>query len=97
MSTPYVRLPTKKADPRCSCVPGQYDCGFCSGIRRQRIWNAMGTKEKAYDRHVAPTLAAALDAGRYADTSHYERGCSCHISPPCGFCCSSADEDEAGQ
>jgi len=88
-----IRLPTAKADPRCSCVPGHYDCGFCTGIRRQRIWNAMSEKARAYDRRVDPANSATLDSGRDVDLGRYERGCSCHISPPCSFCCDAPEEE----
>lgn len=88
-----VRLPTKKDDPRCSCVPGHYDCGFCSGLRRQRIWNAMSPERRAYDRYVDPANSSVLDSGRNVDLDAYERGCTCHISPPCSFCTSEADAE----
>ncbi len=89
-----VHLPTKKSDARCSCVTGYYECGFCRGIKRQRIWNRMSEKDRAYDRYVDPANSMALDAGRGVDLDRYERGCSCHISPPCSFCCDAPDEDE---
>lgn len=89
-----IRLPTKKNDPRCSCVPGYYDCGFCTGIRRQRIWNAMSPERKAYDRHVDPANSAVLDSGVGVNLDRYERGCSCHICAPCSWCCEQPDPDE---
>ena len=81
-----IRLPVKTADARCSCVTDHYECGFCRGIKRQRIWNAMSEERRAYDRYVDPANSAVLDSGIGVDVDAYERGCSCHISPPCSFC-----------
>jgi hypothetical protein len=89
-----ARLPSQKADPRCSCVTGHYECGFCRGIKRQRIWNQMSAKDRAYDRYVDPANSSVLDAGMSVDLAEYERGCSCHLSAPCSFCTS---QSESGQ
>ena len=89
-----IRLPTAKADPRCCCVTGHYKCGFCRGITRQRIWNQMAPERRAYDRNVDPFNSAVLDAGIGVDLAAYERGCSCHISPPCSFCTSQPEESD---
>lgn len=88
-----ANLPRAKSDPRCSCVTDQYECGFCRGIKRQRIWNAMSPERKAYDRYVDPANSAALDRGVGVNLDRYERGCSCHISPPCSFCTSEAEQE----
>lgn len=79
----FVRLPVKKADKRCSCVTGQYECGFCRGPRLRRIWASMTDQERDYDRYVAH---APLD-----DESG-ERGCSCHLRAPCNFCTDQSEE-----
>jgi len=84
----------RKDDPRCGCVEGQYQCGFCRGIERQKIWNRMSEKDRAYDRHFDPHNSATLDAGRDVDLDAYERGCSCHINPPCSYCTRDTEEDE---
>jgi hypothetical protein len=84
--TPAFRLPTKKADPRCSCVNGQYECGWCSAIKRQRIWRQMTLQQQTYDRYVDPHNSAVLDSERHLDLDRIGRGCSCHISPPCSWC-----------
>ena len=79
-------LPKEKDDPRCSCVTGQYQCGFCGGIERQRIWNRMSAEDRAYDRRVDPANSRTLDAGMSVDVDLHEQGCSCHINPPCSYC-----------
>lgn len=82
-----IRLPKRKAnDPRCHCVDGHYECGHCEGTRRQRIWNQMTPEQRNYDRMVDPINSAALDHGRNVDVDAFERGCTCHISPPCSYC-----------
>lgn len=80
-------------DPRCSCVEGQYQCGFCRGIERQKIWNRMSAKDRAYDRYVDPRNSTVLDSGMDVDLDRYEAGCSCHINPPCSFCTSQSEDD----
>ncbi len=90
-----VRLPKAKSDPRCDCVTGHYDCGFCRGIKRQRIWNGMTPQQRAYDRYVDPVNSGVLDSGRDVDLDRYERGCSCHISAPCSFCTDQSEDDDA--
>lgn len=90
-----VTLPKHKPhDPRCSCVEGQYECGHCRGIRRQRIWNRMTPEQRAYDRMVDPANSAVLDGGRDVDVDAFERGCTCHINPPCSFCTDSSADME---
>ena len=69
-----------------------YDCGRCSWERKKRIWREMSPERRAYDRHFAPALASALDKEAY---DYEPQGCSCHISPPCGFCCSDVDDEPA--
>lgn len=81
-----IHLPQKKDDPRCSCVTGQYECGFCQAISRQRIWNNMSEKDRDYDRYVDPANSLVLDSGRALNINNIERGCSCHINPPCSWC-----------
>jgi hypothetical protein len=88
-----IRLPHKKTDARCSCVDGHYECGFCRGIKRQRIWNQMSAKDRAYDRYVDPANSAVLDSGQRVDLDLYERGCTCHLCAPCSFCTSQPDEE----
>lgn len=90
------KLPRKKTDSRCSCVDGQYECGFCRGIKRQRIWNGMSEEQRAYDRRFDPSNSAVLDSGRGIDLDLYEQGCSCHICPPCSYCMSLTEEDLSG-
>lgn len=82
-----------KGDPRCHCVEGYYDCGFCEGITRQRIWNKMSAKDRAYDRYVDPINSSELDRGIGVDLDAVLQGCSCHISPPCSFCCRDGEEE----
>jgi len=84
MGEPMIMLPTKKTDARCSCVTGQYECGFCRGPKLRRIWNNMTERQRDYDRDVAH---APLDDG------DYERGCSCHLSAPCSWCIDQPDPD----
>lgn len=79
-------LPQKKADPRCSCVTGQYECGWCRALKRQKIWRGMTEQQRAYDRYVDPANSSVLDSERGLSLDRIERGCSCHISPPCSWC-----------
>jgi hypothetical protein len=53
----------------------------------------MSEKDRAYDRFVDPVNSGTLDTGRDVDLDRYEQGCSCHISPPCGYCTSQSEED----
>lgn len=89
------RLPAKKSDPRCSCVTGHYECGFCRAVKRQRIWRQMAPEQQAYDRYVDPANSSVLDSERHLNLDLIERGCSCHINPPCSFCTSQEDEGSA--
>jgi hypothetical protein len=86
--------PTKKDDPRCSCVPGMYQCGWCSAIERQRIWRRMSPEDRAYDRYVDPANSAVLDSERGLDLDRIVQGCSCHINPPCSYCTRETDDQE---
>lgn len=87
-----ARLPAAKADPKCGCVTGFYECWHCRKPKLQRIWNNMTPEQRAYDRYVAPGMAAQFDRDRY---DFEPQGCSCHINPPCSFCTREADEDES--
>jgi hypothetical protein len=65
-----------------------------------RIWHGMTPEARDYDRFVARSIPEG--ATRYAETEGGRRmeaerdrlmdeaedadGCSCHISPPCGYC-----------
>lgn len=48
-----------------------------------RLRDLKTAADREYDRHVT----------RFRDEE--PQGCSCHISPPCGFCTSQSDEEEA--
>ena len=89
--TARILLPKAKSDPRCGCVTGHYECLFCRGIKRQRIWNRMTERERAYDRYVDPINSAALDREVSINLDAYERGCSCHINSPCSYCTDQSD------
>lgn len=71
-----------------ACIAGSYDCGACRKEMHRRIWLTMSPERRAYDRMVDPQ-------GAY--TSGYSAGadpcCTCHISPPCGYCVSRPDPD----
>lgn len=53
----------------------------------------MSEERKNYDRHFAPIQSAALDAALDEDEDRAESGCSCHISPPCGYCMSKNEQE----
>lgn len=65
--------------------------------RRLQIWNGMTAEQRDYDRFVArivplgasrlPETAKGRDMQRAMhDTNDPDRGCSCHINPPCSYC-----------
>lgn len=69
----------------CGCEPDASGYGYCAKcVRtlRQKIWNKMSEEKKNYDRQFAPKQSAFLDA----NVDYENRGCSCHINPPCSFC-----------
>jgi hypothetical protein len=71
----------------CGCEPDASGFGWCSEcVRklREKIRRKMPEKEKRYDRHFAPAQSAALDS--VMDDYDHDRGCSCHINPPCSYC-----------
>lgn len=89
---------TKIGERPTACKHGEvgcgvyYDCGKCSWARKKEIWRKMTPKQRAYDAYVAPALASALNNEAWA---FEPQGCSCHINPPCSFCCSDVDGGEA--
>ena len=79
------------------CTPdasGYGYCGKCTAALRAKIWREMSPERKAYDRHFAPGQSREMDSLVADGADDWERGCSCHINPPCGYCTSKADEDE---
>jgi len=71
----------------CGCIPdasGFGYCGECTRKLREKIWKNMSEDRKNYDRHFAPLQSAALDGA--IDDYNNDLCCSCHISPPCGYC-----------
>jgi len=70
-----------------------------------RIWNSLTPKQRDYDRFVARRIP--LGASKAPETAdgvkmrnamydreNDERGCSCHISPPCSWCTDQPTDDE---
>ncbi len=79
---------------------------------RLAIWRKMTPESRDYDRFVARRIPhgvplpemwrAETEMGRSAkaamlDTDNPERGCSCHISPPCSYCESLAECETCGK
>lgn len=74
-----------------------------------RIWNGMTPEQRDYDRFVARSIPqgarmyAETEGGRQMqaerdrlmDEAEDAAGCSCHISPPCGYCTRETDEVDA--
>lgn len=72
-----------------------------------RVWHAMTPEQRDYDRFVARSIPAGAlmyaetEGGRLAQAEHDRLmdedtdgdGCSCHISPPCGYCTRQTEED----
>lgn len=83
----------KPADPKCSCVTGQYECWNCRKPKLEAIERRLTPAQREYDR-----LAMSGQLGRLDD---YDDGaapssCSCHINAPCGYCenhCIDCDEN----
>ena len=63
-----------------------YTCSPCKDKRRRKIYAQMSEEDKAYDRMVDPAQAYHTD---YHDI---DRGCSCHINPPCSYCIEQSEE-----
>lgn len=78
-----MRLPKAKADPRCSCVTGQYECWNCRKPELEEIERRLTPAQREYDR-------LALAGWRNDDgyDGREPECCSCHISTPCGYCLS---------
>jgi hypothetical protein len=79
-----------------------------SQARRLKHWNNLTPEQRDYDRFVARTVpfgASRLPEtakGRAAqaamwDVNDPERGCSCHILPPCSYCESLIECEECGE
>ncbi len=74
-----------------------------------RIWSGMTPEQRDYDRFVARSIPegatryAETEGGRRAeaerdrmmDEADGDEGCSCHISPPCGYCTRETEDDAA--
>ena len=74
-----MHLPTAKADPRCSCVTGQYECWHCRKPKLEAIERSLTPAQREYDR-------LAMSGWRNDDDYDGPGGCSCHICAPCGYC-----------
>lgn len=72
------------------------------------IWRSLTPAQRDYDRFVArrvphcvpplergiaETAGGAIDEAAMRDPSNDERGCSCHLTPPCDFCLSLTEEE----
>ncbi len=71
----------------CGCVPDASGFGYCSKCTsslRKKIWRKMSEERKNYDRTFAPRQSLDLDVSTFEED--IERGCSCHINPPCSYC-----------
>ena len=77
-----MRLPTKKADPNCSCVTGNYECWNCRKVKLAAIYRNMTPAQREYD---------LLALAGWPSDDYECSGCSCHINPPCSFCISQED------
>lgn len=71
-----------------------------------RIWRSLTPEQRDYDRFVArripygasstpETEAGQMWASEMVDPDNAQRGCSCHISPPCSWCVSQYEEESA--
>jgi hypothetical protein len=74
-----------------------------------RIWHGMTPEQRDYDRFVARSIPAGAhwsaetkgglemqaERDRLMDEATDSGGCSCHINPPCNYCTSQSEEDEA--
>ncbi|MCP4976782.1 MAG: hypothetical protein GY931_11525 [Maribacter sp.] len=73
---------------KCGCVPdasGFGYCGECVRALRRKIWRKMDEGRKGYDRTFAPKMVLDIEVDIF-DEDMGERGCSCHINPPCFYC-----------
>ena len=79
----------------CGCTPDESGYGWCGDCRRklrEKIWASMNDGEKKYDRCFSPQRSKDLDDAM--DDYEHERGCSCHINPPCSYCVSRTDDED---
>ena len=74
---------------REQCNLGYQTCMVCE----KAIWDNMKQEGRDYDNRVDPQGAYHTDFTHYVE-SEEERGCSCHINPPCSYCVNKNSEDE---
>lgn len=49
--------PTRKADPRCSCVDGRYECGWCESLAMLQAERRLTDAQRRYDLHFTTRTA----------------------------------------
>jgi hypothetical protein len=86
MTELVINKPCKHGD--LACGSGYWDCGKCAYEHRRAAWNNLTPQQRAYDNMVDPLGAY------HTDFSVEDRGCSCHISPPCNYCINKGEDTQ---